>query len=505
MGFMSVLELVGALGDILCIEDPKDGQDWRLFDIELKRKKDVDGERTDKKKLNATDGLITRWNVTTTPKPERLKPPAIISPSDGQSLWSLPPGAPVSDHQIPPDAVRKQKLCALSHMKRGFMMGVYVENVTSPSNFYVRCYSKETSQKLEDMMIEMRFCYSNEHVSRRYIVPDEYMAVGEVYALSVDEDVWWYRVIVHSIISPHEVQVFYPDFGTLATVKRCWLRFLKACYMRLPAQAVPAALACLKPVEDRWSAEATKLFQSQCARGPLVGVVMQYVSDHLCLFLCDTSSDEDIYLHQVLINAGHASLAPEPGIYSVNKEPEPELPYLEAFPIGEDIWDEVWSFSGGTVTPDEALKPTAQDLVKHQEETTVPGKINDIPKRSDGERLSQPLEEFYISLIKSRNVSEKSAALRSPPRKCEESEKTVQPAPDTKDPFLPLIPEKENLQTQDDNLLFCESSSLNQTAAACNPLTGFQKFQIPRRSATVALGPAARLAATPGSLSHWGY
>ncbi|XP_069835755.1 tudor domain-containing protein 5 isoform X2 [Dendropsophus ebraccatus] len=585
MGFMSVLDLVGALGDMLYLENDNDEQEWRLFDIGSKRKKDVDGERTDDKELPDTDGLITTWSVTTQ-KPERLKPPVIISSSDGQSLWR-PPDLPISDQQIPPDAVRNHKLFALSRMKRGFMMGVYVENVTSPSNFYIRCYSKDTSQKLEDMMIEMRCCYSNEHVSRRYIVPEEQVMVGEIYALRVDEDVWWYRVIVHAISSPHEVQVFYPDFGTLATVKRCWLRFLKSCYMTLPAQAVPATLACLNPVGDRWSAEAIKVFQMHCARGPLVGVVLQYISDHLCLFLCDTSSDEDVYLHQVLINAGHGSLAQEPGSYltrnafmqylihssdlpqeisqdtpelndrvleqsgdvllqepvlpiRVSEEADPKLPYLEAFPIGEDVWDEVWSFSGSLASLKVATEPS-QNLCTSREEKPIPeekpapevcsyksGLVEGLQEnpvlevhsriaglsggpeekpvpehvthRSDGEGLHQPLEEFYISLIESTNVLEKSP--QSPPRKCEESENAIQPAADLLDPCSHLSPVDEKPWCLADRCLFLESSSVAQTVS-CGSLAGFPKFQIPRSSATAALGPAARLLAAPGSLLHW--
>ncbi|XP_075689266.1 tudor domain-containing protein 5 isoform X2 [Rhinoderma darwinii] len=565
MGFMSVLDLVGCLGDMLYLEDTKDGQDWRLFDIESKSKKNVDGERIDEREL-AADDSTSRWNFSTQ-KSERLKPPVIISPADVKSLWSfLDVSVLVPQQEIPPDAVRKQKLCSLSRMKRGFMIGVYVENVTSPSNFYIRCYSKDTSQKLEDLMIEMRLCYSNECVSSRYVVPDEYVIIGEIYALRVDGDVWWYRVIVHAVISSEEVQVFHPDFGTLATVKRRWLRFLKACYMTLPAQAVPSALVYLKPVEDQWSIEAIKSFQKQCARGPMIGVVLQYVSDQLCLFLCDTSTDEDIYLHQVLIDAGLARVSQEPGFYKnlqsrnpfvhyliqsseqsqeasqdtsgqsesntaeslqvhlqepvlqtrVKEEVEPELPYLEDFPIGEDMWDEKWTFSGSTASLNDALKLPSKNLGKDQEEEKPK-----LEKTNDGELISEPLEEFYISLIESRNILEKSAIPQSSPTKFE-FEKTIQPAEDIHDQgnthcmktfathfcnnadhSLPLTPEEEKLQYLEDNCLFNKSSSLNQTARGGNPLMGFQKFQIPRSSATIALGPAARLAATPGSLLNW--
>ncbi|XP_066450544.1 tudor domain-containing protein 5 [Eleutherodactylus coqui] len=552
MGFMSVLDLVGNLGDLLYLEGSREGQDWRLFDIESKSKKNVDAERIDEKDLVADDST-SKWNFSRQ-KSEWLKSPGPIPPTDGMSLWSSM-DAPLSVSQkeiIPPDAVRQQKLSRLSCMKRGFMIGVYVENVTSPSDFYIRCYSKDTSQKLEDMLMDMRLSYSNEYVSSRYIVPDEYIIVGEIYALGVDGDVWWYRVIIHAVINSEEVQVFYPDFGTLATVRKCWLRFLKACYMTLPAQAVPSSLACLKPVEDQWSFEAIKVFQNWCARGPLVGLVLQYVLDQLCLYLCDTSTDEDIYLHQVLIDKGLASMAPEPAIYKASKkqnplmqyliqssdqpqeilqdtsgqsehnttevlevqlqepalqtrveeDPELEVPCIEPFPVGEDMWDENWSFSGRPSSVKGASKLPSNNAGDHQEEKPKPEEVNDLKKKCH-EAFSPPLEEFYISLIESRNTVENSTILQSPPERCDEFEKTPQPAADLQDYSLHVTPEEENMQSLEDSCLFNESSSINQAARAGNPLMGFQKFHIPRSSATFALGPAARLAATPGSLLNW--
>ncbi|XP_073498701.1 tudor domain-containing protein 5 isoform X2 [Phyllobates terribilis] len=541
MGFMSVLDLVGSLGDMLYLEDPKGGQDWRLFDIESKAKKGGHGG-TDEREI-AADELSSTWRVSAQ-KSERMKLPVIISPADGTILWDpLDMPVSVSKNEIPPDAVRKQKLHSLPPMKRDFTIGVYVENVASPSNFYIRCSSKHIAQKLDDMMLEMRFCYSNEYVSTRYVVPDEHVVVGEIYALSVDNDVWWYRVIVHAVISSEEVQVFYPDFGTLVTVKRCLLRFLKACYMRLPAQAVPCTLPYLKPVAAQWSIEAIKSFQTQCARGPLVGVVVQYAFDQLCLLLCDTSTDEDIYLHQVLIDKGLASPTLEPVFYkmrnpfvhylnqssdqpqeisqetseqsgssradllqippqepvlqtSVSEEVEPDLPYLEAFPIGKDLWDEKWSLSGSTASLNDALKPHLQ-IVSNQEENPKLEEKNELKKISDEDPLSREMEEFYISLIESRNILEKSPNLQSPPRPREEFKKTVQPAENLHDYSWPTTSEKGKLENNSPNN---ESSCINQTARASNPLIG---FQIPRGSATLALGPAARLAATPGSLLHW--
>ncbi|KAM5148883.1 tudor domain-containing protein 5-like isoform 2-T2 [Mantella aurantiaca] len=449
LGFMSVLELVGSLGDMLCLESTEDG-DWCIFDAETKCKENVSG-----KVLLHTDN-VSRWNsATETPK---LVKPLVIksSPAEGNQLWSFLSDLKLSgkDQAIPPDAVRKQKLHCLPCMKRGFTVGVFVENVTSPSEFCIRCYSKDTSQQLEDMMIEMRGLYSNAKVSDRYVVPDNCVSVGEIYAVRVEGDVWWYRVIVHSVISLKEVQVYYPDFGNLKTVKRQWLRFLKACYMKLPAQAVPSSLALVKPIENQWSTEAMKIFKQYSTCGPLVGIVFQYVFGRLYLYLCDTSTDDDVYLHQLLINRNHASIVQDLGYYKdlqnyntfvhyliqsseqsqeptvpsekntaefvneeksiiqVEEETELKMGFLEAVPSGEDVWDENWSLSGSTVAINDVLKPFIENTDDLQNQEPVNGCANS----TDIDCQSHPLEEFYISLIKSRNSLEKASA--SPPSRC---------------------------------------------------------------------------------------
>uniref|UniRef100_A0A8C5R4Q6 Tudor domain-containing protein 5 n=1 Tax=Leptobrachium leishanense TaxID=445787 RepID=A0A8C5R4Q6_9ANUR len=290
LGFMSVMELVGSLGDMLHLESTNDGKDWQIYDIETK----------------------------------------------GSSWGPLELQLPSSDeHEIPPDAVRRQKLHCLPRMKRGFMIGVFIENITSPSEFYVRCYGKDTSEKLEDMMIEMRRCYSAESVSSRYMVPEDCVSVGEIYSLRAEGDVWWYRVIVHDVVNAEDVTVFYPDFGNVSTVKRSLLRFLKQCYMKLPAQALPSCLAFVTPVEEVWSTRAIKRFQQNCSSGPLVGLVLQYVVDILYLFLCDTSSVEDVYLHQLLTAHGLAHDGQEPGFYKVSNFLicNPFMRYLKQSPI----------------------------------------------------------------------------------------------------------------------------------------------------------------------------
>ncbi|XP_065530142.1 tudor domain-containing protein 5 isoform X3 [Lathamus discolor] len=208
--------------------------------------------------------------------------------------------------EIPPDAVQDRSLCSLPPLERRCLVGVFVEVIVSPNQFYVHVCSRETSDKLQDMMVDMRHCYSNKLVSDRYIMPESSIQPGQLCCVMISR--WWYRVIIHRVINDKDVEVFYPDYGNLEIVRKSWLRFLKWCYLKLPAQAIPCSLAWVKPVEGTWSNAATLLFKSLCSSKLLVGIVDEYVNGILHLFLCDTSTKEDVYFHCVLKDKGYADI-----------------------------------------------------------------------------------------------------------------------------------------------------------------------------------------------------
>ncbi|NXP52227.1 TDRD5 protein, partial [Heliornis fulica] len=229
--------------------------------------------------------------------------------------------------EVPPDAVQGRSLCSLPPLKRRCMVGVYVEFIVSPTQFYIRICGKDTSDKLQDMMFEMRHCYSNKLVSDRYIMPESSIQPGHLCCLEAFK--WWYRVIIHRVINDQEVEVFYTDYGNLRIVQRSCLRFLKWCYLKLPAQAIPCSLAWVKPVEDRWSSAATLLFRKLCGTNVLVGIVDEYVNGILHLFLCDTSMEKDVYFHSVLRDEGCAHICGENIPSQEFKELNPSALYIQ--------------------------------------------------------------------------------------------------------------------------------------------------------------------------------
>ncbi|XP_048665898.1 tudor domain-containing protein 5 isoform X4 [Marmota marmota marmota] len=339
LGFLNVTELVGALSDILRVEFREGEQDLLVFDADM-RPVLTDGAvstvrnlclvQPDKKmeakacvsspprnSLSTAAVKETAWDcpLKNHKEPEQKiykKPNLVVKPLQLQvGISKSQLSLAMANHDIPPDAVQEKKLCRLPPLDTSTLVGVFVEYIISPSQFYIRIYSRDSSELLEDMMIEMRRCYSNQLVSDRYIMPECFVQPGHLCCVRISEDKWWYRVIIHRVLGKKEVEVFYPDFGNIGTVQKSSLRFLKCCYTKLPAQAIPCSLAWVRPVEEHWTSRAILQFQKLCGLKPLVGVVDEYIDGILNIFLCDTSSHEDVYFHHVLRAEGHAIVCRE--------------------------------------------------------------------------------------------------------------------------------------------------------------------------------------------------
>uniref|UniRef100_A0A8C9PFP6 Tudor domain-containing protein 5 n=1 Tax=Spermophilus dauricus TaxID=99837 RepID=A0A8C9PFP6_SPEDA len=409
LGFLNVTELVGALSDILRVEFREGEQDLLVFDADMRPVLTVQPDKKMEAKacvsspprnsLSTAAVKETAWDcpLKNHKEPEQKiykKPNLVVKPLQLQvGISKSQLSLAMANHDIPPDAVQEKKLCRLPPLDTSTLVGVFVEYIISPSQFYIRIYSRDSSELLEDMMIEMRRCYSNQLVSDRYIMPECFVQPGHLCCVRISEDKWWYRVIIHRVLGKKEVEVFYPDFGNIGTVQKSSLRFLKCCYTKLPAQAIPCSLAWVRPVEEHWTSRAILQFQKLCGLKPLVGVVDEYIDGILNIFLCDTSSHEDVYFHHVLRAEGHAIVCrenvPSKGFRDLNplalytqpsggpdkvvltelgyssqqhyfnedREISPRskesdfhapdeiptgMPCLESVTIGDDIWDENW-------------------------------------------------------------------------------------------------------------------------------------------------------------------
>ncbi|NWI39703.1 TDRD5 protein, partial [Picathartes gymnocephalus] len=359
-GFLSMSEVLRSVSDSIVVEQTKAGSVLVLrkyVTSKIEQEEVPQGEAEDEEvpqgeaedeevpQGEAEDEEVPQGETEDEERPQGEAQDEEMLQGEHQNFEHFPPTP-----EIPPDAVQDRSLCSLPPLKRRCLVGVTVESIVSPSQFYIHVSSTGSSYDLQDLMFEMRHVYSHKVASDKYIMPESAVRPGQLCCVMVSK--WWYRVIIHRVINDQEVEVFYADYGHLQIVQKSWLRFLKWHYLKLPAQAIPCSLAWVKPVEGRWSSAAILLFKHLCHFKEVVGIVDEYVDGVLYLFLCDTSTNEDVYFHSVLRDMGYADVCGENIPSQEFEELNPSALYVQ--PSGK-LGD------GEVVEPDLRLQQESRD------------------------------------------------------------------------------------------------------------------------------------------------
>ncbi|XP_075872079.1 tudor domain-containing protein 5 [Nelusetta ayraudi] len=307
-GFVSATEMVSALIDTFHLKPVNDenGQQWKVMDI-----LHSDVMQSDPRATRSLDEPPARNDFicsesSSNSEPEEEKDDALKCERINTSNSFKTPQMVHCRATVPPDAVQSRRLRKPRRPSPREPVQVQVEEVDSPGHFYISLSNSEEAQAMDNMMLEMRRCYNCPEVSDPYRLSAPFVRRGQVCCVS-PKGLWFYRAVIHQITSPSEVEVYFVDFGSRTVVPITRLKFLKSCYSVLPAQAVLSSLAGIKPPAGGWSAEATAAFQKMCCARPLVGTSDCYAGDVLRLYLCDTRTDDDIYVHSVLLSQGHGT------------------------------------------------------------------------------------------------------------------------------------------------------------------------------------------------------
>ncbi|XP_028668028.1 tudor domain-containing protein 5 [Erpetoichthys calabaricus] len=352
LGFISVIDLVNTLSDTLILDRGKEDLNinWLVFDIQQADTKSGVKNKSEFQSLNQSNDSYLLSNQMSLWEDNNIEKLTEKVESDFKIVnIKFQQTLDISEDEIcklqansrgPLDAFRDGNLQPPPQMEEKTMVSVLVETVVSPSQFYVRFNETEDCKLLLNMMIEMRVCYSSKEASQRYRLPENFFRVGQVCCVETST-LWFYRGIVHRIISEQYVEVHYVDFGNFDQVEKNRVKFLKCVYSKLPAQAVPATLTWIKPFKDTWSETAISVFQKFCWARPLVALIHKYVNGILHLFLCDTYTQEDIYIHTVLQIQGYAVPCNLEDISEVTpSENQPHSPCQPLTPDGSDATDD---------------------------------------------------------------------------------------------------------------------------------------------------------------------
>jgi len=201
----------------------------------------------------------------------------------------------------------------LVNISQGEFFDVLVGDIISPCTFFVQLVQPTVSYNLDDLIDDMSDMY-NENTDADLAVTRTDIKVGLCCAANIDEK--WLRVKVVKVNSITDVRLKLLDFGGVYSAHLLSLKWLFTQFCSLPAQAIPAKLACVAPPHRNCSwpyasgARLLELANDACKNGGLVARLQSVGQDgKLELVLYDTVTNDEISgvdLRKVLIEEGLA-------------------------------------------------------------------------------------------------------------------------------------------------------------------------------------------------------
>ncbi|XP_053668114.1 uncharacterized protein LOC128718517 [Anopheles marshallii] len=200
------------------------------------------------------------------------------------------------------------KLAKITLPLVGQVFNVKVTIANNPKFFFVQPYSY--LQQLDTLMLELQdFCMTKAQPVRK-----EHVRQGEAYA-AVNNLGHWYRALVVKInpFGPTPIHAYFCDFGQVQQLDAGALRVLPAEFRVLPQQAIKAKLYGVKPLHNDWTISDAMRFKELTADCNFASVVRSIQADELNpqeqlieLALIDVSTEDDVYVHKILVDEGRA-------------------------------------------------------------------------------------------------------------------------------------------------------------------------------------------------------
>ncbi|KAH8253298.1 hypothetical protein KR032_004694 [Drosophila birchii] len=175
----------------------------------------------------------------------------------------------------------------------------------NPGHFAVQPY--KCYNQLQCLMKDLQeYCKGS---GAKGVVQPSQLAIGEAYAAPDSEGVY-HRVNIRKIYD-EIIHVSFVDVGDDGVVACNQLKTLPSELRKLPKMALPAQLYGIKLDDVVWSQENCVRFRRLTLGKMFIGTVRRLHKQRdetraLCLELIDTSTPQDIKLHEILIKENHA-------------------------------------------------------------------------------------------------------------------------------------------------------------------------------------------------------
>ncbi|XP_075981536.1 tudor domain-containing protein 5-like [Anticarsia gemmatalis] len=309
-GYTSIVSLMYSLEGRVAITRQVDTGDWLL-----------------QEKTRATPTCAT-------PRPQlrRCLPPTVHTSQRADSEDALP-GIDFDPDVFPEDCIQFMESIetpSLNDFRPGAMVAVIVGEVYSPSHFWFIRLGDNYNIAMEDMMDDMTRYYNNE--GRERVLARGAVRVGH-YCSSVYENDW-HRSLIVKIVDSDTVKVRHVDYGTVDTVPAAALKPLLRRWARLPAQALRARLAAVRPSAAGWRwphAACTAFLRLVANRRLVANVVAVDRRDRVAeVLLIDTSGADDVCIGSELTRLGHADARPDSALRTLDVYLYPRFEALES-------------------------------------------------------------------------------------------------------------------------------------------------------------------------------
>lgn len=312
-GYISIISVAYCLEPAVHISRPVDTGDWLLL------------ERS--RAAHAPAALRPRRDRTAHAHAHAAHPQECFDPDDAL------PGIEFDPDVFPEDCMHFMEsipALTLEEFRPGAMIEVIIGEVYSPSHFWFIRIGENYNYAMEDVMDEMTHYYNNE--GRERVLARGALRVGHYCTSLYERD--WHRSLIVKIIDSDTVKVRHVDYGTVDTLAVTSLKPLRRRWASLPAQAMRARLAGVRPCAagGRWPHAACTAFLALVTNRRLVAnVVATDARDAVTeMFLVDTASGEDVCISRELIRTGYADWRGDSSLRSLDVYLYPRFEALES-------------------------------------------------------------------------------------------------------------------------------------------------------------------------------